>query len=87
MMVPEADAVGAVREGELFISIDADRFSNTGASITVMEALYDIAVREDTSWFWTDEWQQRHRRALQALEAGRVEEFQSMEDFLESLDL
>ena len=37
------------------------------------------------AWFWTPEWQAGERRADEALAAGRVERFESGEEFLAAL--
>jgi len=43
--------------------------------------------RRDASqaWFWTRKWRRREREADQDLRAGRVERYDSDEEFLESL--
>ena len=38
------------------------------------------------AWFWTPEWQAGERRADEDLAAGRVERFESDEEFLAALD-
>ncbi len=40
----------------------------------------------DQSWFWTDEWQKRHREAKNDLAAGRFREFDDVEDLLAELN-
>lgn len=42
------------------------------------------AYDPDQAWFWTPEWQVGEREAAQDIEAGRVEAFDSAEDFLAS---
>lgn len=37
------------------------------------------------AWFWTPEWQQKEREADQDIAAGRIERFDSDEEFLEAL--
>ncbi len=38
------------------------------------------------AWFWTSNWQAKEREADEDLAAGRVERFESDEDFLAALD-
>lgn len=38
------------------------------------------------AWFWTPEWQKGEREASADITKGRVEVFESGDDFLESLD-
>lgn len=44
----------------------------------------DIA-RED-AWYWTPEWQAWEQEADEDLQVGRYEVFDSMDDFIASLD-
>ena len=43
-------------------------------------------IKPGQEWFWTEEWQAAEREAQADLEAGRFETFDSMEDFLASLE-
>ncbi len=49
----------------------------------------DQTVEEDTtddqSWFWTEEWQQGYREALDDLEQGRYKEFDNVEDLIREI--
>ena len=45
-----------------------------------------LAVAEDQTWFWTEEWQSGEREAEADLAAGRYQVFDSMEDLLEDLE-
>ena len=49
--------------------------------------IHDVLASEegDQSWFWTAEWQSRHREALRDLEEGRYEDHTSMDGFIASL--
>jgi AbrB family looped-hinge helix DNA binding protein len=38
------------------------------------------------AWFWTPEWQAKEREADEDIAAGRVERFESDEEFLAALD-
>lgn len=38
------------------------------------------------AWFWTEQWQRGEREAEEDIEKGRTKEYQSPEEFLESLD-
>ena len=48
-----------------------------------------IPVRDDQdnnqSWFWTDEWQAMEQEAEEDLRLGRYKDFDTIEEFLESL--
>lgn len=43
-------------------------------------------VDASQAWFWTPEWQAKEREADAAIAAGRVQHFDSDEEFLASLD-
>ena len=40
----------------------------------------------DQAWFWTEEWQKGEREADEDIRAGRIESFDTMEEFLATLD-
>lgn len=42
-------------------------------------------VPRDQLWFWTPEWQKKEREANEDLAAGRLKEFESVEDLLKDL--
>lgn len=42
-------------------------------------------VPRDQLWFWTPEWQKKEREADQDIAAGRLKEFESVEDLLKDL--
>ncbi len=42
-------------------------------------------VPRDQLWFWTPEWQRKEREADQDIAAGRLKEFESVEDLLKDL--
>ena len=44
-----------------------------------------VLTDPDQFWFWTDEWQVGERRVDEYIDAGNVEEFDTMEGFLLSL--
>jgi len=43
-------------------------------------------VRPGQEWFWTEEWQAAEREVETDLEAGRLDTFDTMEEFLASLE-
>ena len=43
-------------------------------------------IDADQAWFWTPEWQAMEREADEDVAAGRVERFESDEEFLAALD-
>ncbi len=43
-------------------------------------------IDNDQSWFWTKEWQEEEREADEDIKAGRVKEFDNVEDFIKELD-
>lgn len=45
-----------------------------------------MAVVEDQTWFWAEEWQAGEREAEADVAAGRVQVFGSMEDLLADLE-
>jgi len=59
----------------------------------VMITVYDwethsyrpIRVDASQMWFWTDEWQLLEHEADEDLRHGRYEDFDSMDDFINSL--
>jgi bifunctional DNA-binding transcriptional regulator/antitoxin component of YhaV-PrlF toxin-antitoxin module len=52
----------------------------------VIEMRAKTPIDADQRWFWTERWQQMEREAEDDIAAGRVERFESAEDFLASLD-
>jgi len=52
----------------------------------VIELRPQAAVPADQRWFWTERWQRMEREADADIEAGRVAQFDSVEDFLDDLD-
>lgn len=42
-------------------------------------------IPADQQWFWTEEWQAGEREAQADIDAGRIKNFDSMEEFLEDL--
>jgi hypothetical protein len=40
---------------------------------------------QEQSWFWTDEWQAGERKVDEYIQMGKIEEFNSMDDFLKTL--
>jgi bifunctional DNA-binding transcriptional regulator/antitoxin component of YhaV-PrlF toxin-antitoxin module len=58
----------------------------------VLEAPGVVAIRglklipADQAWFWTPEWQAGEREAQADLEAGRVETYDSADEFLRALE-
>lgn len=48
--------------------------------------LEEIANDPDQAGFWTREWQEKEREADADLAAGRVDRYESDEDFLDALD-
>ncbi|KLU59559.1 SpoVT / AbrB like domain protein [Peptococcaceae bacterium CEB3] len=42
-------------------------------------------IPADQQWFWTEEWQAAEREAQADIDAGRVKQFDSMEEFLDDL--
>lgn len=42
-------------------------------------------IPADQQWFWTGEWQKGEREAQAEIDAGRVNSFDTMEEFLEDL--
>lgn len=45
-----------------------------------------VEIAESQAWFWTEEWQARHRLAISELDSGNYLEFESGDDFIASLD-
>lgn len=43
-------------------------------------------IDKDQAWFWTKEWQEGERKADEDIKAGRVKEFDNVEDFIKELD-
>ena len=39
----------------------------------------------DQAWYWTPEWQKAEREAEEEIQAGRVDEHETGEDFLKAL--
>jgi antitoxin MazE len=45
-----------------------------------------LPVAADQAWFWTERWQRMEREADDDIAAGRVAQFDDVEDFLADLD-
>ena len=45
-----------------------------------------VAVPSDQAWFWTDRWQQMEREADLDIAAGRVKQYESVDDMIADLD-
>ncbi len=43
-------------------------------------------IDKNQTWFWTKEWQEGEREADEDIKAGRIREFDNVEDFIEELD-
>ncbi len=52
----------------------------------VIELHPTLPHRSDQAWFWTDRWQAMEREADEDVAAGRVETFNSAEEFIADLD-
>lgn len=45
-----------------------------------------VEISRDQLWFWTEDWQKGEERVDYYIEKGEVEEFDTMEDFLRTLE-
>jgi len=52
----------------------------------VIELRPQLAIPADQRWFWTQRWQNMEREADADITAGRIERFDSAEDFIADLD-
>ena len=52
----------------------------------VIELRAHVPVPADQRWFWTERWQRMEREADDDVAAGRVERFDSVDEFLADLD-
>jgi len=52
----------------------------------VIELRAHVPVPADQRWFWTERWQRMEREADADVAAGRVERFDSVDEFLADLD-
>ncbi len=43
-------------------------------------------VDADTAWFYTEEWQERERRADEAIKAGKIKSFNNVDDLIKELN-
>ena len=80
------------------ISLPADvrkrhRLDEPGAQVEVferddgvIELRPQVAVPADQAWFWTERWQRMEREADADIQAGRTEEFDSVDDCLADLN-
>ena len=67
-----------LKEGDLLeISVEAD-----GAVCLIPK----IAIDRDQAYFWTQRWQEGELKAEEDLLAGRVRDFETMDDLLQELD-
>jgi AbrB family looped-hinge helix DNA binding protein len=67
-----------LKEGDLLeVTVEAD-----GA----VRLIPKIAIDRDQAYFWTRRWQEGEKQAEEDLLAGRVRDFESMDDLLRELD-
>ena len=52
----------------------------------VIELRPTVAVPADQRWFWTERWQEMERQADADIAAGRIAQFDTVDDFLADLD-
>ena len=52
----------------------------------VIELRPQVATPADQRWFWTDRWQRMEHQADADIASGRVEQFDTAEDFIAELD-
>lgn len=52
----------------------------------VIELHGHVPISAEQKWFWSDRWQRMEHEAEEDIAAGRVERFDSMDDFLSDLD-
>lgn len=52
----------------------------------VIELRPTVAVPAEQRWFWTERWQAMERQADADIAAGRVAQFDTVDDFLADLD-
>lgn len=52
----------------------------------VIELRPQVPIPAEQRWFWTDRWQKMEREADADIKAGRVERFDTAEDFVADLD-
>lgn len=43
-------------------------------------------IPKDQAWFWTKEWQEMEKEADEAIKAGRVKEFEDLEELIKDLN-
>ncbi len=46
----------------------------------------ETEIVEDESWFWTEEWQAKEKRADDDFESGRFQKFKNIDDLISYLD-
>ena len=51
----------------------------------VIELIPQQTIDASQAWFWSERWQRMEREADAAIAAGRVQQFDSVEDFLAEL--
>ena len=70
----------------IYIPTSANQSSSStiGTAIQISNNL--IIVSAEQRWFWTDEWQQGERRVDEYIQAGDFEVYDTMEDFLRTLE-
>ncbi|MEW5827961.1 MAG: hypothetical protein AB1846_03655 [Chloroflexota bacterium] len=67
-------------------TLDVQSSSDSGGTIAlVIQGGKFEAISASQSWFWTDEWQAGERKVDEYIEAGKIETFDSMEEFLDTL--
>jgi antitoxin MazE len=94
--MPEEMHIAMQQRGVLTLPADLRRrhhLDRPGAQVRVVERedgvieLHaELPVSAEQAWFWTQRWQQMEREADADIEAGRVAQFDDVEDFLADLD-
>lgn len=52
---------------------------------SVVDGIAETEVDSPQSWFGSDEWQAAERKVDQYIQEGKIEQFNTMEDFLNTL--
>lgn len=62
-----------------------DLYLRSDGTYDIIAMIRDGVIDPDQSWFWTPEWQTKEREADADLAAGRYEDFDNIDDFVNSL--
>ncbi len=73
--------LGSTKEDDIPVSLP----NGTASAVLKFNEEW-VGIDASQAWFWTEEWQARHKTAISELDSGDYHEFDNGNDFVSSLD-